>query len=450
MADKFSNNRDQNEKNKFSADANGNTVVNVEDNALKPTNPSGTTVNPKANGYITSSVTNTPLANGESFDTGVMDLDSYPFLATEIFSDQNGNATATWYSDAAGLVPVRTFPLPYESVDDIKILGVDRITQYLRIVYTNDSGSDQTVFHFKFRVQVEPFSGQFVPLGSFIPETALATVNRSVIMGLDVNGVYQNVKANPYGVLSTAEFQLDVALGSYPNIRIGIQSGRNTDIDTGTTPETIWNGGGSYTGFNATAAETLTVVSNNANDTAAGTGARTVRLYGLDADYNEITEDVTLNGLTPVTTTQSFLRMDTSEVLTAGSLGYNVGELTARQSSTTANIMMVMPARVNRTAILVTTVPAGKTRVFTSSQVRIARSSGAAGSANARILYRLEGGLFLPAINEEITTAIPFISPPNGYFVVPEKTDVKVEIDSVSDNNTIATGLLNWVDFDNE
>ena len=54
------------------------------------------------------------------------------------------------------------------------------------------------------------------------------------------------------------------------------------------------------------AASLLQVSSGSANDTAAGTGARTVTIVGLDANYNVISETLTMNGVTPVQTVNSY------------------------------------------------------------------------------------------------------------------------------------------------
>lgn len=75
------------------------------------------------------------------------------------------------------------------------------------------------------------------------------------------------------------------------------------------------------------AAATLGVASTSVNDTSAGTGARTVLIDGLDSNYDRMTEVITLNGQTKVTTTKSFLRINDATVLTVGSLGWNEGTI---------------------------------------------------------------------------------------------------------------------------
>lgn len=101
----------------------------------------------------------------------------------------------------------------------------------------------------------------------------------------------------------------------------------NPDVDSATTPEVIWPVGGLIT--QPTSAGATTLVSTSANDAAAGTGARTVLVYGLDANYMKKTEVVTLNGTTPVTCVNNYLRINQMTVLTAGTGKTNAGIITS-------------------------------------------------------------------------------------------------------------------------
>jgi hypothetical protein len=78
------------------------------------------------------------------------------------------------------------------------------------------------------------------------------------------------------------------------------------------------------------AATQLEIVSASANDAAAGTGMRTALIQGLDANYNPISETITLNGATPVPTTGVYLRVNGLNGVTAGSGGTNAGVVTLR------------------------------------------------------------------------------------------------------------------------
>lgn len=80
------------------------------------------------------------------------------------------------------------------------------------------------------------------------------------------------------------------------------------------------------------AAAQLEVVSSSANDNAAGTGTRKVRIVYYDDSCNgPFTTDVTLNGVTAVPTTPTNLRFIESICsLTVGNNGTNVGTITLR------------------------------------------------------------------------------------------------------------------------
>lgn len=108
--------------------------------------------------------------------------------------------------------------------------------------------------------------------------------------------------------------------------RVSIAKFGNTpDIDTGSIPEDVWDIGGLYP-WPTSALET-TVVSDSANDNAAGTGAQSVSVQGLDANWNFIRQEIALNGLTPVTLPTNLIRCFRANIEDAGSGGINAGNI---------------------------------------------------------------------------------------------------------------------------
>jgi hypothetical protein len=101
------------------------------------------------------------------------------------------------------------------------------------------------------------------------------------------------------------------------------------DIDPG-ADEDIWGGDGLYTFF-PTTAQAIEVLSSSALDTAAGTGAQTVMVIGLDATGNPQSQTVNLNGLTAVAIPGTWFRVFQVLVMAAGSTGQNAGNVTVRQ-----------------------------------------------------------------------------------------------------------------------
>ncbi len=234
---------------------------------------------------------------------------------------------------------------------------------------------------------------------------------------------------------------LDVALGFYPALSLFEKFGANTDVDTATDPEDIWNGGGLYTGFPTGSAETIDVFSSSTDDDAAGDGLRTVRLYGQLAGVEQ-TEDVTLDGTTAVTTTNTWDRMYRVRGLTAGDDGVNAGAITCRHTTTTANVFAVVPAGSNRSQICAATVPAGKTLYLNSVVVGLVRASGAAGSASVALMVRESGGVWEQLFTQSVSTSSPSQMPFGFGVNCPALTDIVVRVLSVSDNNSEFTGQM--------
>lgn len=73
--------------------------------------------------------------------------------------------------------------------------------------------------------------------------------------------------------------------------------------------------------------EILVLSSDSANDDVGGTGALTVLITGLDANWDVQTEIVTMTGLAGALTTNTFSRVNDLQVLTTGSAGWNVGNI---------------------------------------------------------------------------------------------------------------------------
>ena len=124
----------------------------------------------------------------------------------------------------------------------------------------------------------------------------------------------------------------------------------------------IWEGSGAYP-FQA-AATKLEILSANANDTAAGTGARTFTLTGLDANYNSQSEVLTMAGVTPVQTVNSYLRVNGLILASGGSGQTNAGDVTLRVTGAGATQALVR-AGYGYAKQAIYTVPRGFTLLVT-------------------------------------------------------------------------------------
>lgn len=131
--------------------------------------------------------------------------------------------------------------------------------------------------------------------------------------------------------IGVPDFVYDIQRGVYTNLSVKSLFGHNDSVKN--TEESIWHIGGLV--LFPTAAAQLDVQSDNTNDTSTGTGARVVRIIGLDTNWDILTEDVVMNGTTTVTTSASFLRINEALVISAGTSRKNEGEITLNIGATT-------------------------------------------------------------------------------------------------------------------
>ena len=235
---------------------------------------------------------------------------------------------------------------------------------------------------------------------------------------------------------SSEPFELQVSRGQIPWHKLQFKFGSNSEV--GATEETIWSEGGLY--VYPESATVMTVSSTSTADASAGTGARTLELFGLDANYNEISEVVTLNGQTAVNTVNSFLRINRGIVLTAGSGGKNAGIIRAGTGTVTSGV----PANVflsvngdgdNQSLMCLWTVPAGYTAFLVQTNVSTGNSSNTPALLKTTIVARPLGGVF--NTKERITLSDGNqIQSYNYPLVFTEKTDLEVRAESSSGSVT--------------
>jgi len=118
--------------------------------------------------------------------------------------------------------------------------------------------------------------------------------------------------------------------------------------DLTTTEKTVWHGPGIY--VYPPSATQMTVSSSDALDTLLGTGMQKVQIYGLDANHNEISEIIELDGQNPVTTVNSYFRLQGTMFFgtavgslesNAGSVYIGVGTVTVGVPATIYNLIYI-------------------------------------------------------------------------------------------------------------
>jgi hypothetical protein len=135
----------------------------------------------------------------------------------------------------------------------------------------------------------------------------------------------------------TEPFELQVARGQITGHSIVHVFGHNPDIDT--SEETVWPTGG-LLGHPASPT-IMKISSSSANDTAAGTGARTVYILGINSTGGYVEETVTLNGQTAVNTVHAYDAIQNMTVMSVGSGGVNAGTIYAGTGTVTDGVPAV-------------------------------------------------------------------------------------------------------------
>ena len=168
-------------------------------------------------------------------------------------------------------------------------------------------------------------------------------------------------------------WELNVSRGKVRGAFHIIKFGNNDDVDG--SLETIWDGGGLYTYL--TSAGVLTVTSTDSDDSASGTGARTVTVEGLDSDFNQVSETLTVGGSAG---TVEFYRVFRAFVASSGSTGSNEGTISINQGATNlAKIRTVgspTASGLGQTFMALYTVPAGYTGYIYQFDVSTAKADG--------------------------------------------------------------------------
>ena len=227
-------------------------------------------------------------------------------------------------------------------------------------------------------------------------------------------------------------FELQVAQGQIAYHKHIYKFGQNAVV--GNSVETIWQQGGLYS--YPPSATIMTVSSSDTNDTSAGTGARTVQIAGLDGDYNEVSETITLNGQTAVTTTNSFIRVNRALVLTAGSGEANAGIIYVG----TGTVTLGVPANVyttingdgtNQSLQAFWTVPANYNAYIHQTNISTGNSSNTPAVLKTLLVARPYGGVFN---SKEIIVLTDGNHLQNYSFPIKltEKTDIEFRAQSSS------------------
>lgn len=358
-----------------------------------------------------------PLDADEVWTSPTRRVDGYRSIIVAVKSDAAGTYQVQFSVDGTNWDSTLTYT--YTPGETFAPHQLQIARRYCRVVYTNGSVA-QTY------MRLQASAGDRGPLT------------------LNLNGRIEK-EADALTVRAISD-EIAIAAGLYRGYSIVNKFGRNTDVDTG--PEDVIIAGGTYAGFPIDpTAETLEILSTDTDDTDGGSGAQTIQVYGLDANWEEQNEIVTMNGTAGVTTSGTYVRCHRAVVRSAGASGGNEGTITVRHSSTTANIFATIDPGFNQTLQAVYTTPANTTAYVRHVIITLVRESGGTFNREAVVSLRVRefGEVFAAKAVYGISSSTLLDREIFGGISVPEKSDIKLVVESVTTANSQIDGAFDLV-----
>jgi len=241
---------------------------------------------------------------------------------------------------------------------------------------------------------------------------------------------------------SCGDFYLYARLGRIPSASTVNKFGEAPDCDSGVATD-IWDGADGSTSTDEwvapTAARIHALASGSANDAAAGTGMRTVEVYGLQTwDSEETSETVTLNGLTGVNTTNSYVIIHRMKGLTFGSGNTNAGIITAT-AATDSTVTAAIQAGEGQTLMAIYGVPS--TQDILVKHVDASIDAGSVANVTMRLLVREDADTSGTSFVTKDKTVIAAAAPWDRAYDIPKKYSgpCVVKLQATSDTNNVTT-----------
>lgn len=384
----------------------------------------------------TNNSSSTPLGAGATFTGTAIDVTNCGILFVNVFADQNSASdglSLEQSSDGTNWDHVDTYTI---LANTGKNYSINPHAKYFRVKYTN-GGTIQTAFRLQTICKSQNAKASSHRIKDEIVGDDDAVLVKAAITGENGSGDWHNVKVTQDGDLKISDNSngLAIAEGNVTGKTYVHVFGLAIDFDTGDNAVNVWDGADdslfsgsppmTYT-FSSTA-DIDTISSSDAGDTVD------IEIKGLDTNWEEVTQTVTLSGQTDVSLTTALIRVFSMENVGATDLAGNVylrtngSAQTAGVPDTANTVRALIKASNNRTLMAIYTIPAGKTGYMRSGY---AHTAGANRESNYIISLKTKnfGSVFavrhVAAVDDDGTSAY------QHHFIEPaefaEKTDIMV------------------------
>jgi len=245
------------------------------------------------------------------------------------------------------------------------------------------------------------------------------------------------------------DFWQSVAQGSIDGYLPLNKFGRNPDIDikaAGTFGRDVWDGGvASAADWVPPTAARIHAIAGGATDALDDVGAHTLRIFGLDSAYGFQQEDLSMHatdGTTPVNTTLAYTMIHRMYVLTSGSAGKNVADITATAASD-STLTAQITASNNQTAMAIFQIPAGYTGYLNRTYASIHNSGGVEKLTDSALFLMEFGGVWrLQDSFAASSSGSPTIfNPYQPSLEAPAKSYIKMQASPTFDAQDVSAGF---------
>lgn len=347
----------------------------------------------------------TPLGSSATF-TGTAELNAYPDVMVSVKADQNGTFYLELSPDGTNWDTSLSFVYDTNRINPPHILV--KGNRYFRVRFVNDTVA-QTVF------RLQTYYGTFNKLTTAINGT-----------------IAENYDAQ---LVRPTEYRHEVGMGKRQGRTIWNNFGYNSDVDLA-ADEIIASFGGTFTPMST--AGTLSIVSSSTDDDLIGTGAQKITITGIDSNRLAITEVVDMDGTTTVTTSNSFLGVNSAVITQAGSGKTNAGNITITGDGNTQGYIVAGEGITQQCIFFTQDNHRALADYLFINCNKISGGGGAPVVTIKGILENFDNGTMIKIFRFTIDTAVensvelnpknPFVIPPNSVLYFTANTDV---------NNTI-------------
>ena len=246
---------------------------------------------------------------------------------------------------------------------------------------------------------------------------------------------------NVYSLITVSKpFELSVTMGLVDGYSTVDKFGENPEIDTGTTPEDIWEGGGLYTYDADETAPIVSLASSSTSDTMD------IIIQGLDIEGVLVNQTITLTGTTRVALTTPLWRVfrmyNDGDTNIAGTVFCYTGTGTV-PSVGDAEVRAIIDDGNNQTLMSLYTIPKGYVGFLYRGEMGMSRSQ-TTGAVRAAYYSRRYGKVFRVKKRVDITNQGSSIYQDYRSFpdIIPALTDIKLTVEEVTANGAGVFGTF--------